>query len=148
MNNKGFAITTILYGIMVLFCLLLVSLLGILSSYRKTQELLIEENNGARTIAKKEIINNNSFNGDEVVEYDGLTYTLTYDGVTNGGKVNGSLNTYNEDYTSGEYVDLDVSCSKTDYTFVGWNTDKNAEDGLSGYKMPNGNITLYCIFKK
>ncbi len=50
MNNKGFAITTILYGIMILFCLLLVSLLAILSSYRKSQELLIEETNGARDI--------------------------------------------------------------------------------------------------
>lgn len=50
MNNKGFAVTTILYGIMVLFCLLLVSLLSILSAYRKTQDKLINENNGARSI--------------------------------------------------------------------------------------------------
>lgn len=52
MNNKGFAITTILYGIMVLFCILLVSMLGILSSYRKTQELLTESTNGSRDIVK------------------------------------------------------------------------------------------------
>ena len=56
MNNKGFAITTILYGIMILFCLLLVSLLGILSSYRKTQEVLIENNNGARSIVSSSIL--------------------------------------------------------------------------------------------
>lgn len=50
MNNKGFAITTILYGIMVLFCVLLVSLLGILSSYKKTQAILTEKKNGTRDI--------------------------------------------------------------------------------------------------
>lgn len=56
MNNKGFAITTILYGIMVLFCILLVSLLGILSSYKKNQELLTESTNGTRDIVKYEIV--------------------------------------------------------------------------------------------
>ncbi len=51
MNNKGFAITTILYGSLVLFCLLLVSLLGILSMFRSNLQLLIENGNGARKIA-------------------------------------------------------------------------------------------------
>ena len=50
MNKNGFAITTILYGIMILFCILLVSLLAILSSYKKTQDILIESNNGTREI--------------------------------------------------------------------------------------------------
>lgn len=62
MNNKGFAITTILYGIMVLFCFLLVSLLGILSSYRRTQEKLIENTNGARAIANGKFSNDSSSN--------------------------------------------------------------------------------------
>ena len=48
MNNKGFAITTILYGLLILFCFLLVSLLGILSTYRGNQEKLIENENGSR----------------------------------------------------------------------------------------------------
>jgi len=52
MNNKGFAITTILYGVLILFCLLLVSMLGILSTYRGNLEKLIENNNGARDIIK------------------------------------------------------------------------------------------------
>lgn len=55
MNNKGFAITTILYGILILFCLLLLSMLGILSTYRGNIEKLIENHNGAR-----EIISNNN----------------------------------------------------------------------------------------
>lgn len=53
MNNKGFAITTILYGTLVLFLLLLISLLGILSSYKDRLEMLIENNNGARDIINK-----------------------------------------------------------------------------------------------
>lgn len=50
MNNKGFAITTILFGMLVLFCLLLVSLLGILASYKNNMEKLIENRNGARDV--------------------------------------------------------------------------------------------------
>ena len=50
MNNKGFAITTIIFGTMVLFCLLLVSLLGILSTYKNNLEKLIDSSNGTRDI--------------------------------------------------------------------------------------------------
>lgn len=50
MNNKGFAITTILYGTLILFMLLLVSLLGILSTYRGNLEKLIDNDSGAREI--------------------------------------------------------------------------------------------------
>lgn len=63
MNNKGFAITTILYGTLILFCFLLISLLGILASYRGNLEKLVENSNGARDIItmKKEVVEN--FNG-------------------------------------------------------------------------------------
>ncbi len=50
MNNKGFAITTILYGILILFCMLLVAAMGILSTYRNNLEKLNEEVNGTRDI--------------------------------------------------------------------------------------------------
>ena len=50
MNNKGFAITTILYVMMLLFLMLIVSLLGILSTYRSRLEMLQEGENGAREI--------------------------------------------------------------------------------------------------
>jgi len=50
MNNKGFAITTILYGTLIIFSLLLVSMLGMLEAYRGNLEKLIENSNGARTI--------------------------------------------------------------------------------------------------
>ena len=50
LNNKGFAITTILYGILILFLLLFASLLGILTEYRKNLEKLTEGANGTRDI--------------------------------------------------------------------------------------------------
>ena len=51
--NKGFAITTILYGTLILFMLLLVSMLGILSTYRDRLAMLIDNTNGARDIINK-----------------------------------------------------------------------------------------------
>ena len=57
MNNKGFAITTILYGLLIIFLMLMVSLLGILSSYKNRLEILIEETNGARDIINSSINN-------------------------------------------------------------------------------------------
>lgn len=53
MNNKGFAITTIIYGTLVLFLLLLISMLGILSSYKDRLEILVENTNGARDIVNQ-----------------------------------------------------------------------------------------------
>ena len=50
LNNKGFAITTILYGTLILFLLLLVSMLGILATYNDRLGMLIDSNNGARCI--------------------------------------------------------------------------------------------------
>lgn len=50
MNNKGFAITTILFGTLILFLMLLLSMLGILSTYKERLTLLIDSNNGARDI--------------------------------------------------------------------------------------------------
>jgi len=43
LNNRGFAITLVLYGTLVLFLLLLVSLLGILSTYKLRLEKLYPE---------------------------------------------------------------------------------------------------------
>ena len=43
LNNKGFAITLVLYGTLVLFLLLLVSLLGILSTYKLRIEKIYPE---------------------------------------------------------------------------------------------------------
>ena len=50
MNNKGFAITTILFGLLILFIMLIFSLLGILSMYRENLKMLIEKDSGSREI--------------------------------------------------------------------------------------------------
>jgi hypothetical protein len=50
MNNKGFAITTLLYGTLILFLMLLLSMLGLLATYKDRLEILIDSNNGARDI--------------------------------------------------------------------------------------------------
>lgn len=56
MNNKGFAITTVLYGLLILFCFLLVSLLGILSTHRNNLEKLIDNSNGSRDMVTMKCI--------------------------------------------------------------------------------------------
>ena len=50
LNNRGFAITTVLYGTLILFLMLLTSMLGILSTHKVRMEKLIEEEHGARDI--------------------------------------------------------------------------------------------------
>ena len=57
MNNKGFAITTILYGTMILFLLLISSMLGILSAYKEKLSILIDSTNGARDIINSIYVN-------------------------------------------------------------------------------------------
>ncbi|MBQ2873447.1 MAG: hypothetical protein IJE89_05560 [Bacilli bacterium] len=64
MNNKGFAITTILYGTLILFLMLLVSMLGLLSTYKDRLSMLIDSNNGARDIINKKFKDS----ADEIVD--------------------------------------------------------------------------------
>ena len=72
-NNKGFAITTILFGSSIIFALLLVSLLSILSRYRNNLLLLVDNNNGTRDIITiKETKKNNGArfdNENEIIQY-------------------------------------------------------------------------------
>ena len=73
------------------------------------------------------------------------TYLLTYDYKTNGGERTDSEGEY---LTSGSKVDLNIKAYKNGWTFVGWNTDKDALVGLTEYQMPVGTSTLYAIYKK
>ena len=80
MNNKGFAITTILYGTLILFLMLLLSMLGILSTYKDRLSLLIDSNNGARCIINK--------NCSESEMGTTISFSLEYTDTINGsGKV-------------------------------------------------------------
>ncbi|MEI3508078.1 MAG: InlB B-repeat-containing protein [Bacilli bacterium] len=71
-------------------------------------------------------------------------YLLTYDYRTNGGE--GTSETAY--LSSNESVDLSKKGKREGYTFVGWNTDKNAKSGLSVLNMPSEDTVLYAIYKK
>ena len=72
-------------------------------------------------------------------------YLLTYDYGENGGT---STNAENEYLAEGTVVNLSgKAATKAGYTFVGWNTDKNAHTALSTTTM-TANTTLYAIFSK
>ena len=50
-DNRGFAITTVIFGVLVLFMLLLLSLLGMLSNYLNSLDILMDSVNGTRNMA-------------------------------------------------------------------------------------------------
>ncbi len=56
-SNNGFAISSVLYGLLILFMLLLLSMFGILSAYKLKIDKLINDGNGARTNLNNEILN-------------------------------------------------------------------------------------------
>ena len=72
-------------------------------------------------------------------------YLLTYDYNANGGT---NVELKEEYLTVGSNVDLTNVATKEGWTFVGWNTNKDAKVGLESYQMPNSNITLYAIYTK
>ena len=45
-------------------------------------------------------------------------------------------------------IDLTPTATKSGWTFVGWNTDKDATTKLSYLNMRSSNITLYAIYSK
>ncbi len=83
---------------------------------------------------------------------------VTYDVTTNGGDTFDGEKLSNEEikdgkrkrisYLKGDPVDLTYTASKTDYEFVGWNTDKDAKVGLDTLTAETEDITLYAIYKK
>ena len=83
--------------------------------------------------------NNNEQNNPDI------QYLLTYDYSTNGGT---SAELTEELIGSGSNVDLSNTATKEGWTFVGWNTNKDAEVGLENYQMPASNTTLYAIYSK
>lgn len=57
LNNKGYAITTILYGTLIMFLMLMTSMMGILSTHKVRIEKLIEEDKGATEIVNEVVEN-------------------------------------------------------------------------------------------
>lgn len=71
------------------------------------------------------------------------SFNVIYDYETNGGTSTAT----NEVVVYGKDIDLTKTATKTGYTFKGWNTSKDATDGLKELKMGTKDVTLYAIFK-
>ena len=73
------------------------------------------------------------------------SYTVTYNTTENGGT--GTIDSATVAF--GDSVPLPTTgASKAGWTFVGWNTDKNATSALSSLTMGSDDITLYAIYRK
>lgn len=84
MNNRGFAITTILYGILILFLFLLVSMMGFLGINKENLNKLVDNNNGTRDIVEnkkyKVYLKNyyRDFNTNKIVVLDNIEEVTLY----------------------------------------------------------------------
>ena len=67
-------------------------------------------------------------------------HVVTYHG--NGGNTDAAP----QKYYYGEAVSLNEKAEKDGYMFVGWNTDPQADRGLSSLEMPDGDVDLYAIY--
>ena len=73
------------------------------------------------------------------------TVIVAYDYSTNGGT---SATEASKVVNMGENVDLTPTATKSGYTFVGWNTNKDATTKLNELNAGNADITLYAIYSK
>ena len=150
MNNKGFAITTVLYGTLILFCLLIISMLGILSTWRNNLDKLIDNSGGSRSIVtmeKKTVSSEAGINqtglyciggGCKYYSYAATPRTVTFN--TNGG---GTINAVT--VSGGGVVSKPSNPVKSGYTFVEWQLNNAAYD----FNSPvTGNITLSAVYIK
>ncbi len=71
-------------------------------------------------------------------------HLVTYDYSTNGGS---STTAENEYINEGESINLSYTATKEGYDFIGWNTNKAAQEGLKELTMGTSDVTLYAIFK-
>jgi len=74
-----------------------------------------------------------------------IGYTVTYNTTENGGT--GTI--ASQTVAFGNSIPLPTTgASKSGWTFVGWNTDKNATTALSSLTMGADNVVLYAIYRK
>ena len=81
--------------------------------------------------------------GGDIISPD--RYLVTYDCMTNGGK---DCSSFNEYLKEGETVNLLYQGTNNSHKFIGWNTDKDAEEGLTELQMEAEDVTLYAIYEK
>lgn len=72
---------------------------------------------------------------------------ITYDYQTNGGTAI-SLAKNTMYLPGGEAIDLTPTATKAGYTFVGWNTNKNARTAITSQTSSASGVTLYAIYRK
>ena len=53
----------------------------------------------------------------------------------------------NEYINEGESINLSYTATKEGYEFIGWNTNKDAQEGLKELTMGTSDVTLYAIFR-
>jgi len=73
------------------------------------------------------------------------SYNVTYNYSQNGGTTS-TKTTATVNY--GSSIDLSPTATKAGWTFVGWNTNKDATTGLTSLNMSTSNVTLYAIYRK
>ena len=73
------------------------------------------------------------------------SYTVTYNYTENGGT---SATKTSDEINYGSAIDLTPTATKSGYTFVGWNTNKDGTSKLSSLTMGTSNVTLYAIYSK
>jgi len=76
-----------------------------------------------------------------------LTHTVTYNYNYNGGT---SATKQTDIVEEGQAIDLTPTATKADWTFVGWNTSKDATsaEGQTSLLMGSSDVTLYAIYGK
>jgi len=75
-------------------------------------------------------------------QWSQITHTVIYDTATNGS----ATVIASKIVAEGAAIDLTPTATKTGYTFVGWNTDKNATTKLTSLPMGTADVTIYAIF--
>ena len=73
------------------------------------------------------------------------SYTVTYNYTENGGT---SATKTSAKVNYGSSIDLTPTATKSGYTFVGWNTNKDGTSKLSSLTMSDSNVILYAIYSK
>ena len=74
-------------------------------------------------------------------------YTVTYNVSENGGNwSDNSTKPVTRDYYWGQSVDLSPAAQKTEYDFLGWNTDSSKTEAIKSLVMPQEDVTLYALY--
>lgn len=144
LNNKGFAITGILYGLLILFALLVGSYLTILTAKKNRLDGLIEANEEEYRLKEN------------TKEELSKTCNLIYNANNGSWPSNAPDNIKN-----GEEQKVDANAititttipSRTGYSFTGWDTSKTSTSAVylpnKTYKITCDNtITLYAVWVK